>query len=191
MTASPRLFLVTESPAPSGVGEHMLTLADGLAGRYDLVIGAPRGSGLLERARARGFPVKAIDPADRADLDRWFARTRPALVHVHAGIGWEGHATSQAAHAADARVIRTEHLPYVLTDDTQRADHRAAALDQRRSDQHDGENEDRRKSERREEHGTDLPTIAGSLARAAVDRWLNKAAASGFLMFRICSKVKP
>lgn len=126
MTPLPRLFLVTESPTPSGVGEHMLTLADGLAGRYDLVIGATRESGLLDRARARGLPVKAIDPRDPADLDRWFARTRPALVHVHAGIGWEGHATVRAAHAADARVIRTEHLPYVLTDEDQREQHRAA-----------------------------------------------------------------
>jgi predicted dehydrogenase/glycosyltransferase involved in cell wall biosynthesis len=126
MTSLPRLFLVTESPAPSGVGEHMLALADGLAGRYDLVIGATRGSGLLDRARARGLPVKAIDPRDPADLDRWFARTRPALIHVHAGIGWEGHATVRAAHAAEARVIRTEHLPYVLTDERQQGEHRAA-----------------------------------------------------------------
>ena len=121
----PRLFLVTESPAPSGVGEHMLTLADGLASRFDIVVGAPRASGLIERARARGYPAKAIDPADPRDLERWFARSRPELVHVHAGIGWEGHASARAAHAAQARVIRTEHLPYLLTDPDQRKDHRA------------------------------------------------------------------
>ncbi len=127
----PRLALVTESPAPSGMGEHMLALADGLAGRFDITFGAPRASGLIERARARGLAAKAIDPADGADLHRWFARTRPPLVHIHAGIGWEGHASAQAAQAAGARVIRTEHLPDVLTDPAQRADHRAglAAVD--------------------------------------------------------------
>ena len=126
MTVRPRLFLVTESPAPSGVGEHMLTLADGLAAAYDIVVAAPPASGLIERARARGFTVKAVDPDQPDDLARWFARTRPALVHVHAGIGWEGHASARAAHAAGARVIRTEHLPYLLTDPAQRDEHRAA-----------------------------------------------------------------
>ena len=126
MTIRPRLFLVTESPAPSGLGEHMLTLADGLSARYDIVLGAPLASGLVERARARGIAVKAIDARDRPDLDRWFARGRPDVVHVHAGIGWEGNATARAAHAAGARVVRTEHLPYLLTDAGQRDDHRAA-----------------------------------------------------------------
>ena len=126
MTIRPRLFLVTESPAPSGLGEHMLTLADGLAAQYDVVVGAPHASGLVERARARGLAVKTIDVDDRADLDRWFARGRPTLVHVHAGIGWEGNATVRAAHAAGARVVRTEHLPYLLTEADQCEDHRAA-----------------------------------------------------------------
>ena len=126
MSLLPRLFMVTESPAPSGVGEHMLTLADGLSDRYDIVIGAPGASGLLERARAHGLAVKAIDPGNPGDLHRWFARARPALVHVHAGIGWEGNATARAAHATQARVIRTEHLPYLLTDPAQCDDHRDA-----------------------------------------------------------------
>ena len=129
MSSPPRLFLVTESPAPSGLGEHMLTLADGLAGRFEVVVGAPAASGLLARARARGHPVKALEPDDRHGLERWFAHGRPALVHVHAGIGWEGHASARAAHRAGARVIRTEHLPYLLTDDAQRDDHRAALDD--------------------------------------------------------------
>ncbi|GAA3723067.1 hypothetical protein GCM10022268_34080 [Sphingomonas cynarae] len=125
MTIRSRLFLVTESPAPSGVGAHMLTLAEGLRGDHDIVIAATPASGLLPRARARGLTVKAIDPGDVADLSRWFARTRPDIVHVHAGIGWEGHASAQAAHDAGARVVRTEHLPYLLTDADQRAAHRA------------------------------------------------------------------
>ncbi|WP_203234590.1 glycosyltransferase [Sphingomonas solaris] len=125
MNTRKRLFLVTESPAPSGVGEHMLTLANGLADRYEIVVGAPPG-GLLDRARGAGFAVKAVDPGDPAALHRWFARTRPDLVHLHAGIGWEGHASARAAHAAGGRVIRTEHLPYLLTDEAQQADHREA-----------------------------------------------------------------
>ena len=124
MSAAPRLFLMTESPAPSGVGAHMLTLADGLADRFAVTIGAPIGSGLIAQARSRGLGVKAIDPRDPADLARWFARGRPAIVHVHAGIGWEGHASARAAHGAGARVIRTEHLPYLLTDAAQQEDHR-------------------------------------------------------------------
>ncbi len=118
-----RLFLLTESPAPSGVGEHMLTLAEGLGGDYDVVVGAVAGTGLLERARSAGLPVKAIDPAAPQDLARWFARSRPDVVHVHAGIGWEGHASACAAHDAGVAVVRTEHLPYLLTDPAQRAEH--------------------------------------------------------------------
>lgn len=126
MSAKPKLILVTESPAPSGVGEHMLTLAHGLAARYDIVVGAPHGTALLARARTDGFAVKAIDPDDPGDIERWLARTRPPLVHIHAGIGWEGHTTARAARAAQARVIRTEHLPYLLTDARQQNEHRAA-----------------------------------------------------------------
>ncbi len=126
MSVLPRLFMVTESTMPSGLGEHMLTLADGLADRYEITLGAPLSSGLIEKARARGLRVKAVDPQHGADLERWFLRGRPALVHLHAGIGWEGHASARAAHAAGARVIRTEHLPYLLTDPAQRDDHRAA-----------------------------------------------------------------
>lgn len=123
--------MVTESPAPSGMGEHMLTLAEGLSRRFDIVVGAPRESGLIERARKRGLRVKLIEAGNSLDLERWFARSRPELVHVHAGIGWEGHASARAAHAANARVIRTEHLPYLLTDPDQREDHRdgLAAVD--------------------------------------------------------------
>ena len=119
-----RLMLVTESPAPSGVGAHMLALAGGLGDAFDVTVGAVAGTGLIERARARGLPVKAVDPRDPADLERWFARTRPDVVHVHAGIGWEGHATARAARAAGVRVVRTEHLPYLLTDEAECAAHR-------------------------------------------------------------------
>ncbi len=127
--AARRIFLVTDSPAPSGVGAHMLALAGGLREADEIVIGARPGTGLIERARARGLAAKAIDPDDAPDLHRWFARTRPDVVHVHAGIGWEGHGIARAARAAGvAAVLRTEHLPDLLTDPAERDEH-ARGLD--------------------------------------------------------------
>jgi predicted dehydrogenase/glycosyltransferase involved in cell wall biosynthesis len=120
-----RLCLLTDSATPSGVGEHMMTLARGMADA-EVTVAGRIGTGLLERAASSGFAVKAIDD-DHAALTRWLARTAPDLVHVHAGIGWEGNAAVRAAAAAGVPVIRTEHLPYLLTDDAQRADHRDAA----------------------------------------------------------------
>lgn len=115
-----RLCLLTDSPAPSGVGAHLLALAQGLGG--EVVVAARPGTGLIERAVAGGFAVKAIGD-DEAALTRWLKREGPDLVHVHAGIGWEGHAAVRAARAAGVPVIRTEHLPYLLTDDAERAEH--------------------------------------------------------------------
>ena len=114
------LCLLTDSPAPSGVGTHLLALAQGLGG--DVVVAARRETGLLERAVAQGFAVKAIDD-DEAALTRWLGRSRPSLLHVHAGIGWEGHTAIRAAQAAGVPVVRTEHLPYLLTDEAERAEH--------------------------------------------------------------------
>lgn len=119
------LCLLTDSAAPSGVGEHMLTLADGLADRAVTIVARP-GTGLLERAAARGHAIKALD-GDEATLARWLKRSAPALVHVHAGIGWEGNAAVRAARSAGVPVVRTEHLPYLLTDPAQRDEHRQAA----------------------------------------------------------------
>lgn len=102
----------------------MLTLARGLAAENDVVIGAPVRTPLLERARGAGFVVKAVDPADPDALARWLDKNRPDLVHVHAGIGWEGHAIARAARETGCAVVRTEHLPYLLTDPQQRAAYR-------------------------------------------------------------------
>jgi predicted dehydrogenase/glycosyltransferase involved in cell wall biosynthesis len=122
-----RICLLTDSLAPSGVGAHMLMLAEGLAGDEIVFAGRP-ATGLLERAAARGFAVKMLD--DDAALTRWMQRSAPDIVHVHAGIGWEGHAAVRAAQAAGVPVVRTEHLPYLLTDAAQCDEHRhtAAAL---------------------------------------------------------------
>ncbi|MET4665710.1 glycosyltransferase [Sphingomonas sp. PvP056] len=119
-----RICLLTDSLAPSGVGAHMMALAEGLPAD-DIVVAARPGSGLLERAAAAGFAVKALD--DDPGLARWLRQARPDIVHVHAGIGWEGHAAVRAAHAVGVPVIRTEHLPYLLTDLAQRDEHRESA----------------------------------------------------------------
>jgi len=116
-----RICLLTDSLAPSGVGAHMMTLAEGLCAD-EIVVAARPSSGLLERAAAGGFAVKALD--DDLALARWFGRARPDIVHVHAGIGWEGHAAVRAAKAAGVPVVRTEHLPYLLTDPAQRDEYR-------------------------------------------------------------------
>ncbi len=42
------------------------------------------------------------------------------MLHVHAGIGWEGHEIAHAGVACGIPVIRTEHLPYLLTDTEQK-----------------------------------------------------------------------
>ncbi|MEG3166600.1 glycosyltransferase [Sphingomonas sp. LB3N6] len=124
-----RICLLTDSLAPSGVGAHMMMLAEGLAGDEIVFAGRP-ATGLLERAAAKGFGVKMLDDDDDDALTRWMKRSAPDIVHVHAGIGWEGHAAVRAAQAAGVPVVRTEHLPYLLTDAAQCDEHRdtAAAL---------------------------------------------------------------
>ncbi|WP_425228064.1 glycosyltransferase [Sphingomonas sp.] len=127
MTPEPRrrLCLATVSPNPSGVGQHLLTLASALAADHDVTVAAPRGSLLLAQATALGCAGKALDDDD-GDLARWLGRARFDLVHLHAGIGWEGHGLTSGARAAASAVIRTEHLPFLLTDPAQQAEHRAA-----------------------------------------------------------------
>ena len=117
-----RICLLTDSATPSGVGAHMLTLAAGLDGD-DVIIAARPESGLIERAAALGYAVKAID-ADDDRLTHWLTQAAPDLLHVHAGIGWEGHAAVRAARAVGIPTVRTEHLPYLLSDPAQQAEHR-------------------------------------------------------------------
>ena len=129
MTGFPRrqrLCLATASRNPSGVGHHLLTLAEAFVADHDVTVAAPVASGLFGRAAALGCAIKAIEPDDEAGLRRWFDRAGFDLVHLHAGIGWEGHALGRAARGGSGAVIRTEHLPYLLTCTDQQAEHRAA-----------------------------------------------------------------
>lgn len=104
----------------------MLTLARGLSEDNEVIIGAPSQTGLLAHAREAGFLAKSVDTADPVGLARWLGKARPYIVHIHAGIGWEGHVIAAAARDQCGAVVRTEHLPYLLTDPEQRSAHREA-----------------------------------------------------------------
>jgi glycosyltransferase involved in cell wall biosynthesis len=124
-----KLVLATDSRDPSGLGEHMLTLGSCLSEHFDIVLACPKGVAgdrLLGRAARAGLAVKSLDPEAPKTFDQWLKANDISLLHVHAGIGWEGHALVRAGHRAGLPTVRTEHLPYVLTDPIQRAEHRAA-----------------------------------------------------------------
>jgi predicted dehydrogenase/glycosyltransferase involved in cell wall biosynthesis/threonine dehydrogenase-like Zn-dependent dehydrogenase len=122
-----RIVLATDSLDPSGMGEHMLTLACGLRDAFDIVLAAPDTSRLIVRAAHRGLAIKAID--DIASFELWLRSSGASLLHVHAGIGWEGHAIACAGVACSIPVIRTEHLPYLLTDGEQQDEFRRRSCD--------------------------------------------------------------
>ncbi|GGD57899.1 hypothetical protein GCM10011411_17420 [Aurantiacibacter arachoides] len=114
-----RVCLATDSLAPSGMGVHMLALADALEDCAVTIVAVP-GTDLFEAARSH-HPVRAW--TDDAAFDTWLRASGFAIVHVHAGIGWEGHGLVRAAARAGIPVVRTEHLPCLITDDGQRADY--------------------------------------------------------------------
>ncbi|UFN48734.1 glycosyltransferase [Roseomonas sp. OT10] len=122
-----RVCLATDSAEPSGVGTHLLLLAEGLALHDEVVVVARHGSPLLRRAASLGLRVKSCGPGEEGGLAHWLRDLAPEVVHVHAGIGWEGHGLAAAAREAGVpAILRTEHLPYLLTDPAQRAEHAAA-----------------------------------------------------------------
>jgi predicted dehydrogenase/glycosyltransferase involved in cell wall biosynthesis/threonine dehydrogenase-like Zn-dependent dehydrogenase len=124
MTRYQRVVLATDSLDPSGMGEHMLALARGLKGTYDVTLALMpgAGNGLLYRAARHGIAVKAIESPE--DLRVWLSTSAVDLLHIHAGIAWEGHAFALAGIDCGLPVIRTEHLPYLLTDPEQQEHYR-------------------------------------------------------------------
>jgi glycosyltransferase involved in cell wall biosynthesis len=127
MTEDPHLIvLATDSAVPSGVGEHMLTLAGVLLPAHAVVLAfPPHGDGprFLARAAKSGFEAIALGE----HFAGWLRTRHPAVLHVHAGIGWEGHELVEAGWNAGIPVVRTEHLPYLITDPEQKTRHRMAA----------------------------------------------------------------
>jgi glycosyltransferase involved in cell wall biosynthesis len=123
----PLIVLATDSAVPSGVGEHMLTLASAISDSHRVVLAFPATDAaavFLRRAAARGFAVKAI--GSEAAFAQWLKDIAAIVLHVHAGIGWEGHGLANAGWIAGVPVIRSEHLPYMLTNEDQKVEHRLA-----------------------------------------------------------------
>lgn len=116
----PRIVLATDSLDPSGMGEHMLLLGRALQLQFDVTL-AGVDAELLSRAARCGLTIKAID--DNDTFTAWLRSHGASLLHVHAGIGWEGHEVARAGAAGGIPVIRTDHLPYLLTDSDQKADY--------------------------------------------------------------------
>ncbi|TFW31934.1 glycosyltransferase family 4 protein [Massilia horti] len=122
-SASLTVLLVTESAEPSGLGEHMITLARTLPRgvRPTLLFpGTHSGLATARRARAAGLPALTLPWAavrlGSSTLASLLERLRPDIVHVHAGIPEEGHRIAAAAKSAGAgAVVRTEHQPYTLS----------------------------------------------------------------------------
>ncbi|MDQ3249415.1 MAG: glycosyltransferase, partial [Chloroflexota bacterium] len=116
--------LFTDSLEPSGMGEHMLTLAAELVSNYQVLFvcpGAANSNLLRQRATALGCITLALDVRNGRviyqALGEWLQRMRVDIFHCHAGIGWEGHDGVYVARSSGVPVVvRTEHLPYLLTD---------------------------------------------------------------------------
>lgn len=125
------LCLFTDSLEPSGVGEHLLLLASYLSSEYNISFVCPptqAGHNFLRRAERLGLPTLAIEARDNpVSLDAlcvWLREQRIDIFHCHAGIGWECFGGANSARAAGVpAIIRTEHLPYLLTHPIQRLDH--------------------------------------------------------------------
>ncbi|RYE50344.1 MAG: hypothetical protein EOP21_04040, partial [Hyphomicrobiales bacterium] len=100
MTEKPRVVLVTDSLDPSGMGEHMLALGRALSEGWDVTLCLAGGDkpGLLRRAAHHGLGLRSVTGPE--ELRSWLSTESVDLVHVHAGIGWEGHEVSAAAMAA-------------------------------------------------------------------------------------------
>lgn len=130
--------LFTTSPDPSGVGEHMLILANGLRNDYNVTFGCisnPNSAVFLQRASGLGLETLPLDgrgfqsDSEIERLARWLRERRVDVFHLHAGIGWEGHTATYAARGAGVpAVVRTEHLSDMITDPEERANHHRLLL---------------------------------------------------------------
>ncbi len=110
----------------------MLALAGELRHLYQVSFACPptqAGQNLLKRARGLGCVALPIDSAADSSAERglhkWFREERIDVLHSHAGISWEGQQVVRIARAAGvAAIVRTEHLPYLVTDRQQQIEHR-------------------------------------------------------------------
>lgn len=118
----PTLCLFTDSSEPSGMGQHMLLLAAELREQYSISFICDGATTLARTAKGLGYETHHL-PTDYIELVELLKQTRPQIFHCHAGIGWEGQLGVRAAHQAGIKaVVRTEHLPFLITEPQQ---HRA------------------------------------------------------------------
>ena len=103
------VLLATDSAEPSGLGQHMLTLGRGLARTHRVTLAFPEAAADFAGARRAR---RASTPSTFTDEAALLAAVRPGLLHVHAGIGWEGHALA-AAGAAAGLPRRADRAPAV------------------------------------------------------------------------------
>jgi len=118
------ICLYTESTEPSGMGRLMLILAAELRSYYNFSFVCPpsaEGNRLLKEAAALGLTTYALSRPE--DFHGWLSMQSVDVLHNHAGIGWEGHSGVHIAHGEKIPVVRTEHLPYLITDEAQKAEH--------------------------------------------------------------------
>lgn len=127
----PRVTLYTDSVEPSGVGEHVIQLARGLANQVSvslIVNDAPASKALAGRARKAGICSRVVPHGPSFELEFFglLRLLRPHILHIHAGIGWEGwQAPPVARRGGVAKIVRTEHLPYLLDKPDEEARYKA------------------------------------------------------------------
>ena len=102
----------------------MLTLARGLTASHRVTLAFPEAAAVVAAA-ARSEGLDAVTFAEPSTL---IEAVRPDLLHVHAGIGWEGHELARSGADAGIGVVRTEHLPWLITDAHQEAEYAAGAV---------------------------------------------------------------
>jgi len=122
-SAPVQVLMVTDSRDPSGVGHHMITLARHLGPGFQPVLGfaaGPTANDFIALARASGVEAWVVKDED---WSAWITARGANLLHVHAGIGWEGQALVAIGRDAGLPILRTEHLPWLITDPIQRQDY--------------------------------------------------------------------
>jgi len=127
----PKLCLYTDSLEPSGVGEHMLALAAELFRQFRVSFACPAsqsGLAFLKRAKALNLKTLALEvrgeSVNHESLGDWLRADGADIFHCHAGIAWEGHDGIYKAQVARVPfIVRTEHLPYLITDSRQQANY--------------------------------------------------------------------
>lgn len=130
----PAVCLFTDSREPSGVGAVILALARKLRDRFRLSLICPPTEGgrrLLAAADGLGVATLGADALrDVPDWHRardWLRAQDVELLHIHAGIAWEGLTAPNLARAAGVRrTLRHEHLPDLLTAERDRRAYRDA-----------------------------------------------------------------